>query len=162
MNQFFTSIYSWFCDRSLAVFKMMGSIIDEDTGDLILSSSFTTIGLVAAIISFLATFAFYIWPINHPRFKAWWAWLIMLTGNFLINFGLGFAFVHHRIGDIQNSEEAIELFEEFNHDEVLSLPTSQWIDFAFANGCISILFFIFFSLILTWMSSTCKYSPFRS
>lgn len=157
MNQFFTSIYSWFCNSSQTVFKIMSAIWDDD-GELLLSSLFPTIGITATCISLAVAFAFYIWPINHPRFKAWWAWLIMLMINAIINFGLAFAFIHHRIKDIAKSEEALEVFTD---KETLTIPFSQWMDFALSNICISVIFFVVASLILNWFSTNCRFSPFR-
>lgn len=157
MNDFFTSIYSWFCDSSLTVFKILNAIWSDDE-DLLLSSAFPTIGITAIIISILVAVAFYIWPINHPRFKAWWSWLIMLFVNAAINFGLTFAFIHHRIADIEKSEEALEMFTD---EETLSIPFSQWMDMALSNICVSILFFIVASLIFTWFHTNCRFSPFR-
>lgn len=160
MDQFFQSIYSWFCNSSQTVFKIMQNIVNDD-GDLLLSSMFPTIGITTAIITLLVAFAFYIWPINHPRFKAWWAWLIMLFINAAINFGLGFAFINHRIKDIHNEKtgDAIEIFTEY---ETLSLPVAQWMDFSLADLCVSIMFFIIASLILNWFSTNCRFSPFRN
>ena len=157
MNEFFFSIYSWFCDSSLTVFKIMNAIWGDDE-ELLLSSSFPSIGITAAVISVVVAIAFYIWPINHPRFKAWWAWLIMLLTNAAINFGLTFAFIHHRIGDIEKSEEALEMFTD---EETLSLPFAQWMDLALSNLCVSIMFFIVASLIFNWFSTNCRFSPFR-
>lgn len=156
MNEFFSSIYSWFCDSSLTVFKIMNVIIGDD--EVLLSSSFPTIGITAAVISLLVAVAFYIWPINHPCFKSWWSWLIMLLVNAAINFGLTFAFIHHRIGDIEKSEEALEMFTD---EETLTIPFTQWMDLALSNLCVSIVFFIFASLIFNWFSSNCRFSPFR-
>ena len=160
MNHFFLSIYSWFCDSSQTVFKIMEDISNDD-GDLLLSSLFPTIGITTALISFAVAIAFYIWPIDHPRFKAWWAWLIMLLTNAVINFGLSFAFIHHRIKDI-TLEQTGEALEKFSKDDVtISLPFSQWMDFAFSNLFVSIMFFIVASLILNWFSTNCRFSPFR-
>lgn len=157
MNEFFTSIYSWFCDSSMTVFKIMNDVWGDDE-ELLLSSSFPTIGITAAIISIVVAVAFYIWPINHPRFKAWWAWLIMLLTNALVNFGLAFAFIQHRISDIEKSEDALELFTD---EETLSIPFGQWFDLALSNACVSIMFFIAASLIFNWFSTNCRFSPFR-
>lgn len=156
-NEFFTSIYSWFCDQSMTVFKALNDIWID--GNLELSSSFPAIGITTVIISFVVAFAFYIWPINHPRFKAWWSWLIMLGVNAAINFGLAFAYLHHRLADINKNPDVIEYFTDYPK---LSLPFSQWMDFALANLCVSIMFFILASLILTWFSTNCRLSPFRS
>ena len=157
MNEFFTSIYSWFCDRSMTIFKIMDAVWGDDD-ELLLSSSFPTIGITAAVISIAVAVAFYIWPINHPRFKAWWAWLIMLLTNALINFGLAFAFIQHRISDIEKSEDALALFTD---EETLSIPLGQWFDLALSNACVSILFFAVASLICNWFSTNCRFSPFR-
>lgn len=156
MNDFFTSIYSWFCDSSLIVFKIMGAVWVDD--EEVLSSSFPLIGFTAAVISIIAAIAFYIWPINHPRFKAWWAWLIMLLGSAVINFGLAFAFINHRILVIEQDAEALELFTE---DATLFVPTWQWSVLALSNACVSAMFFIMASLIFNWFSSNCRFSPFR-
>lgn len=157
MNEFFTSIYSWFCDSSMTVFKIMDVVWGDDE-ELLLSSSFPTIGITAAVISIAVAVAFYIWPINHPRFKAWWAWLIMLLTNALVNFGLAFAFIQHRISDIEKSEDALELFTD---EETLSIPFSQWFDLALSNACVSIMFFAVASIIFNWFSTNCRFSPFR-
>lgn len=159
MYQFFIFIYSWFCDSSLTVFKIMDAIWDSD-GDMLMSSSFTTMGMTTAVISILIAVAFYIWPINHPRFKAWWAWLIMLLINILINFGLGFVFLHHRLLDIQYSEE--DILDSLDLEEPLTLSLGEWLDLAFSNAGVSILFFVFASLCLTWFSTNCRFSPFRN
>lgn len=156
MNDFFSSIYSWFCDSALTVFKIMNAIMDDE--ELLLSSSFPAIGITTAVISVVVAVAFYIWPIDHPRFKAWWAWLIMLLTNAAINFGLTFAFIHHRIGDINMSGEALEVLTD---EENLSIPFGQWMDLALSNLCVSIMFFCVASLILNWFSTNCRFSPFR-
>lgn len=161
MNEFFSSIYSWFCDSSMTVFKIMDTIWSGDE-ELLLSSSFPTIGIIAAVISFLVAFAFYIWPINHPRFKAWWAWLLMLIVDAAINFGLTFAFIQHRISDIEKiGEDALDNLPDVTDEETLSIPFGQWFDLAMSNVCVSVLFFILASLILNWFSTNCRFSPFR-
>lgn len=162
MNEIFTSIYSWFCDRSLTFFKIMDEIVADDADDeLLFSSSFPYIGITAAVISIVIAVAFYIWPINHPRFKAWWAWLIMLLTNAAINFGLTFAFIHHRIGDIEKSGEALMTITGDEDAITLSIPFAQWMDLALSNLCVSIMFFIVASLIFNWFSTNCRFSPFR-
>lgn len=164
MNEFFASIYSWFYSNQL-----IETIMDEFTedGTIILSSDFVPLGITTAVISFLIAVAFYIWPINHPRFKAWWAWLIMLVTNAVINFGLAFAFLSYRIGVIEDNSELLEQVEDqcgdsCVTDETLSVAFGNMLDLAFANVCASVMFFIIASLILTWFSTSAKYSPFRN
>lgn len=164
MNDFFTSIYSWFCDPSLGVFKIINAIHNDDD-DLVLSSSFPTIGITAAVIAIAIAVAFYIWPINHPRFKAWWAWLIMLLTNALINFGLAFAFIQHRISDCEGDSEAFYIacqWLNIEDPETLSSKLSgQWFDLALSNAFVSMMFFAVASLIFNWFSTNCRFSPFR-
>lgn len=164
MNEFFASIYSWFYSNQL-----IETIMDEFTedGTIILSGDFVPLGITTAVISFLIAVAFYIWPISHPRFKAWWAWLIMLVTNAVINFGLAFAFLSYRIGVIEDNSGLLEQVEDqcgdsCVTDETLSVGFGNMLDLAFANVCASVMFFIIASLILTWFSSTAKYSPFRN
>ncbi|MDE6272026.1 MAG: hypothetical protein K2M31_03360 [Muribaculaceae bacterium] len=132
--------------------------IDVD-GEM-LSSMMPTIGWTALIISVLMAVAFYIWPINHPRFKAWWAWMIMIAINAAINFGLTFAFLSNRIASIKNNTIIFDEFADTNGN--FSIAMINQISLATANACVSILFFCGASLILTWFSSNCKYSPFRA
>lgn len=166
MNDFFASIYGWICDSSSLVFKAMNVILGEDD-ELLFSGSFSTMGITAAAISLLVAVAFYIWPINHPRFKAWWSWLIMLVVNAGVNFGLTFAFISHRIAEINGNGDASEASEEAiaeltdENQNVLSIPFSQWLDLAWSNVFMSVMFFILASLIFTWYDGNCKYSPIR-
>lgn len=167
MNIFY-SIYNWFIDVNSPIFTIMNNHVsgDDETVTL-LSSSLPTIGITAAIISFVVAFAYYIWPINHPRFKSWWSWLIMLVINAAINFGLAFAFLSHRISDVMMNNEVMENLSDtdtmggFIEDNVIVFPVSGWIDFALSNACVSSVFFICASLILMWFRTNCRFSPFR-
>ena len=162
MNNFFISIYSWFCNWSdnETVFKIMDAVKDDD-GEILLSSSLTTLGITAAVISLVLAVAFYIWPINHPRFKAWWAWLIMLVTNAAINFGLTFAFIHSRVSSISNNEDYEGIMGLLELEEPLEVPFAQSMNLALSNVCVSVIFFIIVSLILNWFSTNCRFSPFR-
>ncbi len=167
MEVFFSQIYGWFCNTGKSVYKIMRSLVD-DNGDQLLDGMFTTIGVTTVVISLVVAVAFYLWPINHPRFKAWWSWLIMLGCNALINFGLGFAFLKYRIGVINdNRQDELDVLGDWspspiNEDGLLSLPFSQWLDFACANAFVSVLFFMVASLILMWLPGNCRFSPFRN
>lgn len=162
MNDFFQQIYSWFMNTGLDAFKIMCPFFSEDEDGLIMSGAFGGVGLTCAAISIALAVAFYIWPINHPRFKSWWSWLIMLLVNAAINFGLAFAFLNHRINDIQKQDnEVLDMFAGEEATEI-TLSSSGWMDFAMANVGVSVLFFLFASLILTWFSSNARLSPFRA
>lgn len=163
MNEFFASIYSWFCDSANIAFSIMeqkGSVEEEN----LFPGYFPTIGLTAAAISLLIAFAFYIWPINHPRFKAWWAWLIMLLTNAIINFGLTYAFINQRIKSLLNENiDDITVGESLYDitDPDFSISFSEGFNLAWSNICVSIMFFIVASLIFNWFSTNCRLSPFR-
>lgn len=162
MNDFFQQIYSWFMNTSLESFQIMLPFTDDEEGVLIMSGAFGGVGITCAAISIALAVAFYIWPINHPRFKSWWSWLIMLALNAAINFGLAFAFLNHRINDIQKAEnEVLEMFAGEEASEI-TISSSAWMDFALANVGVSILFFAFASIILTWFSTNARLSPFRA
>ena len=160
MYLFFSSIYGWFCDRSMTVYKIMEKIENDDQEQL-LSSLFPAMGWTTIAISFAVAIGFYIWPLNHPRFKAWWAWLIMFLLNAAVNFVTAFAFIGHRESDIEKAPdgEALELFTDAAH---LSIPFGQQIDLAFSNMMVGVMAFLVASLILNWFSVNCRYSPFRS
>lgn len=164
MDDFFSSIYSWFCDSSLNVFKIMNTVVGDDD-ELLMSSFFPTIGVTTLLISIVVAFAFYIWPINHPRFKSWWSWLIMMAVNAGINFGLAFAFIKYRISSIEWNMEKLGEFEQFEDfttaEGTLQIPSAQCVELALSNLCVSVMFFIIASLILNWFSTNCKFSPFR-
>lgn len=167
MNDFFLTIYSWFCNEDLLSFKIMEVFGESEEGLPLISGNFGAIGLTALVISLLVAFAYYIWPINHPRFKSWWSWLIMLAANALINFGLTFAFISFRIKEVEGNQELMEWIPEsdysqlLNENNVIDIPFSDQLEFALSNVVICALFFIIASLIFTWYRGNCQYSPFR-
>lgn len=164
MENFFNAIYSVFCDTSLGVYQMMESIVDA-YGDTLLSSYLPLVGITTILISFAVAIAFYIWPINHPRFKAWWAWLIMLFVNLLVNFGLTFAMIKMRISSIigeENADLIDTVLEKIPGDkENLDFSFYEQLQFVMSNVLFSAICFVFASLIFNWFSTNCKFSPFR-
>lgn len=158
INMFFANIYGWFCDRNYVVYQIMDKIVDSYYGDTLLSGYFPVMGIWAVVISVVFAFAFYIWPINHPRFYAWWSWLIMLILNAAVNFGLTFAFINHRLAEVNKNADAIALFTDEN---VLDISSWDKCHLAFSNLMVSALVFIIASAVLMWFSTSAKYSPFR-
>lgn len=162
----FLNIYRWFGDANGNLFKCMDAIkYGEESGEFV-PSFFPTIGCTAAVVSFLVAFAFYIWPLNHPRFKAWWAWLIMLATNAVLNFGLAFAFIDHRLNSLANDNENEAILQNITSSENIGsvkelIQGGEKMAMAWDNVWVSVIFFIIASLILNWFSVNCRYSPLR-
>ena len=166
INLFFEQIYSWFMELPQDLSDVLYEIPALDGSDeFLLSSAYPTIGITTLAISLIIAFAFYIWPGNHPRFKAWWAWLLTLAINAGINFGVALAYLKYRIGTINEDDTLLEAMKGYtpynNETNSIDLSTSTFIDFGIINICVSVLCFIFCSLLLNWFSSTCRFSPFR-
>lgn len=162
MENFFNAIYSLLCDPSLGIYKIMESILDVYRDETLLSSYLPLVGTTTMFVSFIIAFAFYIWPINHPRFKAWWAWLVMLFTNLIINFGMAFAFISWRISSIKGgSDDLNNIVSEIIKKEELTFPFYEQLQFAMSNVWFGAICFVVASLILNWFSTNCKFSPFR-
>lgn len=163
MDTFFLEIYSAFCDEDNPLFEVMHTLANSD-GEEMLASAFVPLGISTIVVSFLVAFAFYIWPLAHPRFKAWWAWLITLGVNGVISYLLAIILGHYRVAEIENDND---LMGCVNGDkvtivgDVMDIPSGEWFDFAFANVWFGVVIFLIASLVLTWFSTTCKYSPFK-
>lgn len=162
--EFFEDLYFAFCpvnqDQSMNILDVMG-IIETDQ-EVLLSSALPAMGWTTIIISVILAVAFYIWPINHPRFKSWWSWLIMLGADIVINFILTFFFIKSRVDEINDYPDGEALDElGVSAGDYLEVATRQCLDLAFANIVVAIIFFCAASLCLTWFSSNAKYSPIR-
>lgn len=163
ISLFFEQIYSWFMDLPQGVSEVLYEITTTNEEEILLTSAYPTIGVTILVISVIIAFAFYIWPGNHPRFKAWWAWLLTMVVNACINFGVALAYLNHRVDSI-NADET--LLQEMKGSvaysgNIIELDTSGFIDFGVVSVCVSVLCFCFGSLLLNWFSSTCRFSPFR-
>lgn len=161
MENFFNAIYSLLCDSSLGIYKIMESILDEYGDGTLLSSYLPLVGTTTIFVSLIIAFAFYIWPINHPRFKAWWAWLVMLFTNLIINFGMAFAFISWRISSIERSDDLNNIVLEIIKKDELTFTFYEQLQFAMSNVWFGAICFVVACLILNWFSTNCKFSPFR-
>jgi len=171
MNVFFKSLYEVF--YSGRFLDILGELVSEEDETVLFTANFAWIGMVAIVISFLLAFAFYIWPIDHPRFKSWWSWLIMFIVNGILCFFEAIGFACIRVSEIDStlSVDEEELWEGLlnsslpyaTSDTMLadSLSVSQYFDFALQNAMWACVAFIIVSLIFNWFSVNCKNSPFR-
>lgn len=123
---------------------------------------FNSIGLIALGISLILVLAYYflpLWGFNHPRTNKWWNWLMILLLNGLMNLFIGYSwtandFLNGNIGD------CLMYTRDFDGNMVSQLIFQKdcWF-FGLSNFFISIIFFIFWSIIFKWWSRNCKHSP---
>ena len=159
---FFETIYYWFtgfCCTEEVEFSM-GEILDDFSDKVLATNGYLTLGITTLVVSFLLCFAFYIWPLDHPRFKAWWSWLTIAVTNSFLGFLIGLIYAKARIDGFDNATiDAITSYMGFN--EPVEFYSSDYASVGLANIFVSLLFFIVFSLCLTWFGKSTKYSPFR-
>lgn len=173
----FEEIYNWFtllfCTGYTpdAMVKITCTEYDMENNPItrvMESCGFTTLGIITLVVAFLLCFAFYIWPLDHPRFKAWWAWLTTAGFNSLLAFLIGLVYGKVRLGGfnghddilyhiIHNGEEKLEYYEQSD----ISFNLGDYASIGLTNIFVALLFFIFFSLCLNWFGKSTKYSPFR-
>ena len=173
----FEVIYNWFTqfccvdtvEKALAQITCKES--ESDNIAILLQSGYLQLGITTLVISFLVCFAFYIWPLDHPRFKAWWAWLITAGVNSLLAFLIGLIYANVRLGEI-NDVDKLKYHMVYNGDfeqedytglveNVSNFNFGDYASVGLANIFAALLFFIFFSLCLNWFGKSTKYSPFR-
>lgn len=173
----FENMYRWFGydGRFLKIFDSFTSYDEDGNVVELLSASFAGPLITVFAISVVVAFVFYIWPIDHPRFKAWWAWLIMLGCNLIIDFLLVLGISRARVSyiddlPIDNNEEAWarvlnvtedSLPESVGSNLADSLSVGEYLDFAFINVLWALLFFVLASSVLMWLSNNCRLSPFK-
>ena len=171
MFRFFTSIYDWLgsdpgTDRVLKVMDKIpfGDSSKVDEGGLVV------LAFVTVALALLIAYAFYIKPINHPKFKAWWAWLIMLAINAAIAFGAGCIAVDMRLrtlnNHLKNSDALKKAIDEDLHllssKGNIAIGPGDLIDFAMGNMWWGCLCFVACSALLMWFSTNARMSPFRN
>lgn len=179
----FEEIYNWFTQfccvdtvkKALDTIKCTEEVI-TDTGTetaeiILLQSGYLQLGITTLVISFLICFAFYIWPLDHPRFKAWWAWLTTAGVNSLLAFLIGLIYAKVRLGGIDDDAQLqyhMEHNNEYKQEDYTDLVTNfndfnfgDYVSVGLTNVFVALLFFIFFSLCLNWFGKSTKYSPFR-
>lgn len=157
----FEEIYSWFtqfcCNQETV--RGLATLVYDD-GSVANTGAYLPLGIWTLVVSFLLCFAFYIWPLDHPRFKAWWAWLTTAGVNSLLAFLIGLIYSRHHLNDINGDEDLVSLINSYS-DELFPYSFGDYVSVGLANIFVALLFFIFFSLCLNWFGKSTKYSPFR-
>jgi len=149
-------IYDWFSGfHSDPIAKALEVFSDPDTGEVVWTSQYGTLLLVTAVISLIVAFAFYIWPIDHPRFKSWWSWLIMLFVNSGLCLLAGWQIARIRMKLALDHEESWEWLN------ASSERSFDCFGMGLSNMMVGVLVFCLFSLVLTFFSTNAKYSPFQ-
>lgn len=159
---FFETIYSWF--HSFYNDTMWDTVreIINDNDDLLFADSLFIVGIITLIVSGLVAFAYYVWPINHPRFNAWKSWILMLIVAALLNFGVGIGCGYSRVQSVNESDEACELIlEDEEYDLTDEIAFSDYLGYGLSNIFVGSIFFIICCIPLTFYNGNARFSPFR-
>lgn len=132
---------------------------DCATQSYVLQNIFNSIGLINLVITLLIVFIYY-YAINHPRFSTWKSWLLVMIVASVIQLFIGYGwtvnvYLNGMIGDC-----LMYIRDESGKITNKLINTTDCWGFGIVNMLISIVFFVFFSLILKWRSGHAKYSPF--
>lgn len=160
MTALFDTLFGWFnALYSTYLDTFMLDVVDNN-GNLLLSDGYIVIGWIDIVLSLLVAFSFYIWPLDHPKFKSWWSWLIMAAGNGALNFIVTICYTNYRIGNAtQDVIQQVTGVSDGTLDNCISI--GDILGLAFANVLVSFIFFIVASAILTWFGNATKYSPLK-
>ena len=157
---FFETIYSWF--HSFYNDTMWDTVreIINDNDDLLFADSLFVVGIITLIVSGLVAFAYYVWPINHPRFNAWKSWILMLIVAALLNFGIGIGCGYSRVQSVNESDEACELIlEDEESDLTDEITFSDYLGYGLSNIFVGSIFFIICCIPLTFYNGNARFSP---
>lgn len=129
MNSFFATLYEYLYYQN------------QFSNAMFQNGLYWQVGIFLIILSIgLAAIFYYV--INRPFFSRWWAWLIVLGVNFLLNLILGLS--------IPLTELTSKGFQ---------FSTLNVIPFAFVNALYSAIVFVIFSFIIRWGSVHAKGTP---
>lgn len=159
---FFETVYSWFHSFYNDNLWDTVRVIINDDDELLFADSLFIIGIITFIVSGLVAFAYYVWPINHPRFNAWKSWLLMFVIAGVINFGVGVGLGYERVQKINENEEACELILGDDEVELTNkIYVSDYIGFGLSNILVGSIFFVVCCIPLTCYNGNARFSPFR-
>lgn len=120
---------------------------------------FPRIALWTFLISISVVLLYY-YGINHPRFKRWWHWMIMLVGNAFVCFIFGYWWIREDYDNSLIGDCLLYGRDETGDIIAYYITDSNFWGFAITNAIISVLLFFILSFMLKWWSSTCKSTPF--
>lgn len=163
----FETIYSWFHSfYNDTMWDTVKVIINVEEEKQLFADSLFIVGIITLVVSGLVAWAYYVWPINHPRFNAWKSWLLMLVVAALLNFGIGMGCGYFRVQSVNGSEEACAIIiGDEDEDEVSDLTDkitfSDYMGYGLSNSFVGSLFFILWCIPLTFYNGNARFSPFR-
>lgn len=161
---FFETIYSWFHSfYNDTLWNAVREIVNEEDS-LLFADSLYVVGIITLILSFLTAFAYYVWPINHPRFNAWKSWVLMLVIAACVNFMVGIGCAYSRVLSVNSNEEACEFIIGENYEgQALEeeIRIEDYIGFGLSNIFVGSIFFIACCIPLTFRHGNARLSPFR-
>ena len=162
----FETIYSWLHSfYNDTMWNPIREIISEED-ELLFADSLFIVGIITIIVSFMIAFAYYVWPLNHPRFNAWKSWLLMFVVAAVINFGVGIGCGYSRVQSVNDNEEACSLILENEDDEESDLTEAigfgDYLGFGLSNIFVGSIFFVICCVPLTtFYKGNARFSPFR-
>ncbi len=171
LNSFFEPLFSTLCNQSGERLVQLMKSIHYGKAQ-ILDNGFAWSAIGVLVVSALVA-ALYYFVINHPRFKAWWSWLIMLAINAALSLCWGFFALANRLDAIQKMypqkpfKKAVDGilkgvktggdFKKWTE----TLNFSDYFDVAIGYMWWGVICFLLISLIMMWFSSNAYRSPFR-
>ncbi len=163
---FFETIYSWFHSfYNETLWTTVREIISDDD-ELLFADSLFIVGIITLVISFVIAFAYYVWPINHPKLNAWKSWILMLVIAACINFMVGIGCAYSRVQSVNNDDEACELVlgdvYADNPDLGSWIDTPDYLGFGLSNLFVGSIFFMMCCIPLTFYNGNARFSPFRT
>lgn len=161
---FFGRVFSAFYDGP---FLLVMSEIEnfEDVDVPYASDWFGLIVCATVLTAFLVAFCYYIKPINHPRFKSWWSWLIMLGTTCLLCVLETWAFANVRVSQIGSISMGASTLDQLETEDgqtgIDYLSNTHLLGFIWGDVKLAICAFIVASLCFFAFSTNAKWSPFR-
>ena len=142
------TIYRWFSSLFGSNLAEHLSGWNEVTGDYTETNLFFFVGISALIICIAACVTYY-YILNHPRWNRGFKWLIFLITVLIINFSFAFGICYS------------DLIADNISSDISAISVAECLGFGLANIIVSIVAFVFCSLIIKWGSRNCKFSPFK-
>lgn len=128
---------------------------DCDTSDFTAPILFNHAGVITIIISLIVVVLYY-YVLDHPKLANWRGWFLFMLINLLVTAIFGYFYVKMDL----DANLICTAFINTESTGVFAVDNSSCFGFAMANGLVSILFYIVWSLSLKWFSKSSKHVPF--